>query len=120
MAQLVEQPTEIKACGNKTKIIKEFIGRVNSKTEQISIAQMDSPQGWEEPGQTPEFDEFTVVLEGALHVKTQTEELVVKSGQAVIVFRGEWVQYSSPDEGGAHYIAVCLPAFSLDSVHRDT
>ena len=119
MAQLIGKPTKIEACGNKTKIIKEFIGQVNSKTEQISIAQMDSPQGWEEPGQTPEFDEFTVVLNGALHVKTQTENLIVKGGQAVISFKGEWVQYSSPDEGGAQYIAVCLPAFSPDTVCRD-
>jgi len=120
MAQLIEQPTEIEACGNKTKIIKEFIGRVNSKTEQISIAQMNSPQGWKERGQTPEFDEFTIVLEGTLHVKTQREEFDVKGGQAVIAFKGEWVQYSSPHEGGAQYIAVCLPAFSPDGVHRDT
>jgi len=116
---MIGKPTKIEACGNKTKIIKEFIGQVNSNTEQISIAQMDSPQGWGEPGQTPEFDEFTVVLGGALHVKTQTEKLIVKGGQAVIAFKGEWVQYSSPDEGGAQYIAVCLPAFSLDGVHRD-
>jgi len=119
MAQMIGQPTEIEARGNKTKIIKEYIGRVNSKTEQASIAQMESPQGWEEPGQTPEFDEFTVVLDGILHIKTQTEDFDVKGGQAVIAFKGEWVQYSSPHEGGAKYIAVCLPAFSPDSVHRD-
>ena len=120
MAHIIDQPTEIEACGNKVKIIKEFIGRVNSKTEQVSIAQMESPQGWEEPGQTPEFDEFTVVLNGILHVKTQTKEFDVKEGKAIIVFKGEWVQYSSPHVGGAKYIAVCLPAFSPDSVHRDT
>jgi len=119
MAQMIGQPTKIEACGNKTKIIKEFIGRVNSKTEQASIAQMESPQGWEEPGQTPEFDEFTVVLDGALHVKTRIEEFDVKGGQAVIAFKGEWIQYSSPHEGGAKYIAVCLPAFSPECVHRD-
>jgi len=120
MAQLIGHPTEIEGCGTKTKIIKEFIGQVNSQTKQISIAQMDSPQGWEEPGQTPEFDEFTVVLEGALRVKTQAEEFDVKGGQAVIAFKGEWVQYSSPYEGGAKYFAVCLPAFSPGSVHRDS
>jgi len=103
----------------KQKIIKEFIGRVNSKTEQTSIAQMESPQGWEEPGQTPEFDEFTVVLDGTLHVKTQSEDFDVKGGQVVIAFKGEWIQYSSPHEGRTKYIAVCLPAFSPDSVHRD-
>jgi len=119
MAEFIKQPTEIEACGNKTKIIKEFIGRINSKTEQVSIAQMESPQGWEEPGQAPEFDEFTVVLDGALHVKTRSEAFNVKGGQAVIAFAGEWIQYSSPHEGGAKYIAVCLPAFSPDSVHRD-
>lgn len=89
MAQVIGQPTEIEARGNKTKIIKEFIGRVNSKTEHTSIAQMESPQGWKEPGQTPEFDEFTIVLDGALHVKTHTEDFDVKGGQAVIAYKGE-------------------------------
>jgi len=119
MAQLIEHPTQIKAQGNKTKIINEFIGLVNSKSGQLSVAKMDSPQGWEEPGQTPEFDEYTVVLAGTLHVKTQTQEYDVKGGQAVIAYKGEWVQYSSPHEGGAKYIAVCLPAFSPETVHRD-
>jgi mannose-6-phosphate isomerase-like protein (cupin superfamily) len=119
MARLIAQPTKIKACGNKEKIIREYIGRVNSHTGSLSIAKMDSPQGWEEPGQTPEFDEYTVVLEGSLRVKTKTEEFDVKGGQAVIAFKGEWVQYSSPQKGGAQYIAVCLPAFSPESVRRD-
>ena len=119
MAQVIGQPTKIEACGSKAKINTEFIGRVNSKTEQTSIAQMESPQRWEEPVQTPEFDEFTVVLDGALHVNTRTEECEVKGGQAVIAFKGEWIQYSSPHEGGAKYIAVCLPAFSLERVHWD-
>jgi len=119
MAILIEQPSEIKACGNKTKIIKEYIGRVNSKTEEASIAHMQSPSGWEEPGQTPQFNEYTIVLKGVLHVKSKTEELDVKAGQAVMTLKGEWVQYSSPDPQGANYMAICLPAFSPDSVQRD-
>ena len=109
----------MKACGNKEKNIQEFIGRVNSKTADLSIAQMDSPQGWEEPGQTPDFDEYTIVLKGMLHVKTKDKEVDVHQGQAIIGRKGEWIQYSSPSVGGAKYIAVCLPAFSLESVHRD-
>jgi ethanolamine utilization protein EutQ (cupin superfamily) len=119
MAQWIKQPTEIKACGNKTKIIKEFIGLVNSKTKQLSIVKMDSPQGWEEPGQTPEFDEYTVVLEGTLHIKTKKQEFDVSQGQAFIACQGEWVQYSTPHAGGAKYVAVCHPAFSPQTVHRD-
>jgi len=119
MVTIISKPTEIEACGNKKKIIKEFIGRVNSKAQVISIAQMDSPQGWAEPGQTPEFDEYTVVLEGALRVTTKDGVTDVPAGQAVIAHKGEWVQYSSPSVGGAKYIAVCLPAFSPDAVHRD-
>ena len=120
MAKLVSAPSTIKAAGNKPKIIEEFIGRVNTRTESTSIARMQSPAGWEEPGQKPEFDEFTVVLKGMLRVKTTTGTLDVRAGQAVIVEGGEWVQYSSPEEGGAEYIAVCLPAFSPDTVHRDS
>jgi mannose-6-phosphate isomerase-like protein (cupin superfamily) len=120
MAKLVSEPSTIKAAGNKPKIIEEFIGRVNTRTESTSIARMQSPAGWEEPGQKPEFDEFTVVLKGMLRVKTTTGVLDVRAGQAVIVEGGEWVQYSSPEEGGAEYIAVCLPAFSPDTVHRDS
>lgn len=118
MATLIEKPTEVKACGNLPKIIREYIGRVNSQTEQLSIAMMDSPAGWREPGQTPEFDEFSVVLDGVLHVKTKDASFDVKAGQAVIAPKGEWVQYSTPD-AGAKYVAVCLPAFSPDTVHRD-
>jgi mannose-6-phosphate isomerase-like protein (cupin superfamily) len=120
MATLVPAPSTIEAAGNKPKIIQEFVGRVNTRTESASIARMQSPAGWEEPGQKPEFDEFTVVLKGMLRVKTATETLDVRAGQAVIAHRGEWVQYSSPEAGGAEYIAVCLPAFSPDTVHRDS
>jgi mannose-6-phosphate isomerase-like protein (cupin superfamily) len=120
MATLVPSPTTIQAVGNKPKIIEEFIGRVNTRTESTSIARMQSPACWEEPGQKPEFDEFTVVLKGMLRVKTQKGTLDVRAGQAVIAHGGEWVQYSSPEEGGAEYIAVCLPAFSPDTVHRDS
>lgn len=119
MPTFIEKPTQIKAAGNKPKIIEEFIGHVNSKTADVSIARMSSPSGWVEPGQTPEFDEYTVVLGGCLHVETKEGLLEVKAGQAVIVHKGEWVRYSSPHEGGAQYIAVCLPAFSPNTVHRD-
>ncbi len=119
MPTLITSPTEIQAAGNKVKIIQEFIGRVNSKTEKISIAQMKSPSGWKEPGQTPLFDEYTVVLKGTLHVKTNEKTFDVHAGQAIIIQAGEWVQYSSPAKSGAEYIAVCLPAFSPETVHRD-
>jgi len=119
MIQLINQPSIIKAVGTKEKIIEEYFGRVNSKTEGVSIARMKSPSGWEEPGQKPEFDEYTVVLKGTLKVKTFKEEFNVTAGQAILIGKGEWVQYSSPFEGGAEYIAVCLPAFSTDTVHRD-
>jgi len=115
----IPKPTEIKAHGNIPKIIQEFVGRVNTQTPQVSIARMQSPAGWTEPGQTPEFDEYTVVLKGTLHVKSRDGELDVRAGEAVILKAGEWVQYSSPSEEGAEYIAVCLPAFSPDTVHRD-
>ena len=119
MPHLISQPTLIKAAGNKPKIIKEYIGRVNSKTSAVSIAHMQSPSGWVEPGQKPEFDEYTVVLKGVLRVESKSGTLDVKAGQAVITSTGEWVRYSSPDQDGAEYIAVCLPAFSPDTVHRD-
>ena len=119
MPTLISQPTRIQAAGNKPKIIDEFIGRVNSSTTSTSVARMRSPEGWEEPGQTPEFDEFTVVLRGTLRVQHKSGELDVQAGQAVIAHRGEWIRYSTPFAGGAEYIAVCLPAFSPDTVHRD-
>ena len=119
MAIHIPQPTKIQAAGQPPKSIEEFIGRVNSRTAEVSIARMVSPAGWTEPGQTPEFDEYTVVFRGSLHVKLKGAELDVAAGQAVIVKAGEWVQYSSPAPGGAEYIAVCLPAFSPNMVHRD-
>ncbi len=119
MAILIAKPTVVQAAGNKPKQIQEFIGRVNSATPEVSVARMVSPSGWEEPGQTPEFDEFTVVLRGMLRVETQTGTLDVRSGQAVVVKGGEWVRYSSPEPEGAEYVAICLPAFSPDTVHRD-
>jgi len=119
MAVHIAKPTVIEAAGNKPKLIEEFVGRVNSGTADASIARMRSPGGWVEPGQTPEFDEYTVVLRGALRVTTRSGSLDVRAGEAVIVPRGEWVQYSTPGEEGAEYIAVCLPAFSPDIVHRD-
>src|SRR5436305_12081741 len=120
MPTLIETPTVIAAAGNKPKIIEEFIGRVNSKTAALSVARMQSPSGWVEPGQTPEFDEYTVVLRGALRVTTRGGALDVHAGQAVIAHAGEWVQYSTPGPDGAEYIAVCLPAFAMETVHRDT
>ena len=119
MPTLIPQPTRIQATGNKPKLIDEYIGRVNSKTSAASVAHMRSPQGWLEPGQTPEFDEFTIVLKGTLRVEHKGGALDVNAGQAVVAHAGEWVRYSTPQEGGAEYIAVCLPAFSMESVHRD-
>ena len=119
MPTLIAYPTIIQASGNKPKKIEEFIGRVNSATEALSIARMTSPGGWVEPGQTPEFDEFTVVLRGTLHVEFQGGALNINPGQAVVTHRGEWVRYSTPSADGAEYIAVCLPAFSPQTVHRD-
>jgi mannose-6-phosphate isomerase-like protein (cupin superfamily) len=115
----IEQPSIIEAAGNKPKIIEEYFGRVNSQTGEVSIARMRSPGGWVEPGQTPEFDEYTVVLRGSLRVTTEAGVLDVGAGQGVMTKAGEWVQYSTPDAEGAEYLAVCLPAFSIDSVHRD-
>lgn len=120
MPTLISQPTRITAAGNKPKLIDEYIGRVNSRTSAVSVAHMRSPQGWQEPGQTPEFDEFTVVLQGMLRVEHQDGTMDVSAGQAVITHRGEWIRYSTPAEGGAEYIAVCLPAFSMETVHRDS
>ena len=120
MAKLIEKPQIIEAAGNKIKIIEEFFGRVTSKTDEVSIAKMQSPEGWEEPGQCPEFNEYTVVLKGTLSVKTKEKTFDVKAGQGILMPKGEWVQYSSPYPGGAEYIAVCLPAFSPTSVHRDS
>jgi ethanolamine utilization protein EutQ (cupin superfamily) len=117
MPTLIEKPTRIEAAGTKPKIIEEFVGRVNSKTAALSVAHMRSPAGWLEPGQTPEFDEYTVVLEGALRVTHKGGSVDVHAGQAVIAHHGEWIQYSTPE--GAEYIAVCLPAFSPGTVHRD-
>ena len=119
MARLIDSPTTIEAVGTPPKQIEEFVGRVNSKTDVISIARMRSPSGWQEPGQTPEFDEYTVVLKGSLHVHLRDGDFDVQAGQAIIVHAGEWVQYSSPSPEGAEYIAVCLPAFSPDMVRRD-
>lgn len=117
MPSHIKKPTVIAAAGTKPKRIEEYIGRVNSRTTAVSIARMTSPPGWVEPGQTPEFDEYTVVLSGTLHVTTHDGSLDVRAGEAVIAHAGEWVQYSTPD--GAEYVAVCLPAFSPETVHRD-
>ena len=119
MARLLAAPTVIHAAGQPPKIIEEFIGRVNSGPSGISIAKMTSPSGWREQGQTPEFDEFTLVLSGQLQVETRDAVHQVSAGQAIVVNAGEWVRYSTPGDAGAEYIAVCLPAFSPDSVHRD-
>jgi mannose-6-phosphate isomerase-like protein (cupin superfamily) len=119
MAQLIKSPSIIKAAGNKEKIIQEFFGRVNSATAEVSIAHMKSPEGWVEPGQSPEFNEYTLVLKGKLRITTKDQEFDVNAGQAIMTGKDEWVRYSTPFEGGAEYIAVCLPAFSPDLVHRD-
>jgi ethanolamine utilization protein EutQ (cupin superfamily) len=119
MPTLIAQPTRVQAAGNKPKLIDEYIGRVNSKHDAVSIAHMRSPGGWVEPGQTPEFDEFTMVLQGVLRVSHRGGVLDVRAGQAVVAHKGEWVQYSTPEAEGAEYIAVCVPAFSPAAVHRD-
>lgn len=119
MPTLVQKPTRITAAGNKPKLIDEYVGRVNSQTSALSIAHMRSPSGWLEPGQTPEFDEYTVVLKGMLRVAHRDGVIDVHAGQAIITRAGEWVQYSTPTEEGAEYIAVCNPAFSPETVHRD-
>jgi mannose-6-phosphate isomerase-like protein (cupin superfamily) len=119
MPTLIAAPTRIQAAGNKPKLIDEFIGRVNSKEERLSVAHMRSPGGWVEPGQTPQFDEFTIVIDGMVRVTHKSGTIDVRPGQAVIAHAGEWVQYSTPEADGAEYIAVCLPAFSMETVHRD-
>lgn len=120
MAILIEQPASVQAAGNKPKVIEEYIGQANTGTKALSIARMISPAGWGEPGQTPGFDEYTLVLKGRLHVETQNSGFDVHAGQAVITPAGEWVRYSTPAAEGAEYVAVCLPAFSPETVHRDT
>lgn len=119
MPTIIKSPTIIEPAGNKPKIIEEYFGRVNSKTEEVSIAKMTSPQGWVEPGQCPEFDEYTVVLKGTLQVKTKNEIIDVKAGSAILTKKGEWIQYSTPYDGNVEYISVCLPAFSVETVNRD-
>jgi mannose-6-phosphate isomerase-like protein (cupin superfamily) len=119
MTLIIKEPSIIKAAGTKGKIINEFFGRVNSKTTEVSIAYMKSPMGWVEPGQCPEFNEYTVVLKGKLKITTKKEECVVTEGQGILTAKNEWVRYSTPFEGGAEYIAVCLPAFSPEIVKRD-
>jgi mannose-6-phosphate isomerase-like protein (cupin superfamily) len=119
MPRLISTATRVVAAGNKPKIIEEFVGRVNSSESRLSIAHMRSPSGWVEPGQTPEFDEFTLVLKGELRVTHKQGHLDVAAGRAVVASAGEWVQYSTPNPDGAEYIAVCLPAFSPETVHRD-
>jgi mannose-6-phosphate isomerase-like protein (cupin superfamily) len=119
MADHIKTPSIIKAAGNKTKIIEEFVGRVNSGTDKASIALMQSPSGWIEPGQRPDFDEYTVVLKGMLRAETKNGTIDVRPGEAVIVHAGEWVRYSTPGPEGAEYIAVCMPAFSPETAHRE-
>ena len=119
MPTLLSQPTRVIAAGNKPKLIDEYIGRINSKNEAASVAHMRSPSGWAEPGQRPEFDEFTIVLRGAVVVESDDGQITVQAGQGVHTRPGEWVRYSTPGADGAEYIAVCVPAFAPDTVHRD-
>ena len=119
MPTLIAAPVRVEAAGNKPKLIDEYVGRLSTGDDALSVAHMRSPGGWEEPGQTPEFDEFTVVLAGRLRVTSGTGELDVVAGQAVVVPAGEWVRYSTPDPDGAEYVAVCLPAFAPELAHRD-
>jgi mannose-6-phosphate isomerase-like protein (cupin superfamily) len=120
MAELIESPSRVEAAGTKPKLIDEYVGRVNTGEERVSVAHMRSPEGWLEPGQRPEFDEYTVVIDGVLRVEQDGgAPLDVRAGQAVLVRAGEWVRYSTPEAGGAQYVAVCLPAFSPGTVHRD-
>jgi len=120
MPELIPGPTRVEAAGNKPKLIDEYVGRLRTGEARLSIAHMRSPSGWVEPGQRPEFDEYTVVLRGVLHVEHEEGMLEVKAGQAVLVPGGEWVRYSTPGEDGAEYIAVCVPAFSMETVNRDS
>jgi ethanolamine utilization protein EutQ (cupin superfamily) len=119
MPDLIESPARVEAAGTKPKLIEEYVGRVNTCEERVSVAHMRSPEGWLEPGQRPDFDEYTVVIDGCLHVGHEQGTLEVRAGQGVLVRGGEWVRYSTPEAGGASYVAVCLPAFSPDTVHRD-
>ena len=119
MPELIQAPTIIQAAGNKPKRIEEYAGRVNTGHESVSVARMVSPEGWLEPGQRPEFEEISVVLVGCLRVEHESGALDVRAGQAVVARPGEWVRYSSPEPGGAQYLAICLPAFSPETVHRD-
>ncbi len=119
MAVLIDSPSLIDAAGTEGKIIREFFGMINSGESGISIAQMTSPSGWEEPGQRPEFDEYSIVLKGMLRIETVEQNFEIKKGQAVLIKAGEWVKYSTPEEGGAEYISVCIPAFSPITVNRD-
>ena len=119
MPELIESPSRVEAAGTKPKLIDEYAGRVNNGEDRVSVAHMRSPSGWVEPGQRPEFDEYTLVIDGAVRVEHETGVLDVLAGQAVLVKAGEWVRYSTPEAGGAHYVAICLPAFSPDIVHRD-
>ena len=119
MPTKLNSPTIIESVGNKPKIIQEYIGLINSKTNDVSIAHMQSPGGWQEPGQRPDFDEYTIVLDGSLKVETENNTLFVNKGEAIIAYAGEWVRYSTPDVKGAKYIAVCMPAFTPETVNRD-
>ena len=119
MPELIENPSRVEAAGTKPKLIDEFVGRVNTGEERLSVARMNSPQGWVEPGQRPDFDEWTLVLDGTLTVEHETGSVDVRAGQGILVRGGEWVRYSTPYPGGAEYVAVCLPAFSPESVHRE-
>jgi mannose-6-phosphate isomerase-like protein (cupin superfamily) len=120
MPSFIKSPSIVKAEGNEPKIIQEFIGRVSSKDTNVSVARMRSPAGWEEPGQTPEFVEYTIVLSGTVRIKSKDGIVDVKSGEAIITQKGEWIQYSTPGIDDAEYISVCLPAFSPSTVHRDS
>jgi mannose-6-phosphate isomerase-like protein (cupin superfamily) len=119
MPRLIQDPSIIEAPGSPPKVIREYVGQVNTETGALSIAHMSSPSGWSEPGQCPEFDEYTLVLKGMLRVETEAEVLDVQAGQAIVCNAGEWIRYSSPGPEGADYVAICLPAFSPDTVHRD-
>jgi mannose-6-phosphate isomerase-like protein (cupin superfamily) len=119
MPELIPQPTRVEAAGTKPKLIDEYAGRVNNGESRLSIAHMRSPGGWEEPGQRPEFDEYTVVLRGMIRVEHEAGALDVRAGQGVLTRAGEWIRYSTPEDEGAEYVAVCLPAFTPDTVHRD-